>query len=182
MTGYIPALAGMPRHNSDGIGGMHLYVPWWLYGDKKKDFPRGYHIELGGGFDLPQLGTFAGQCARHEGYGKALKQKIREEYGAFVNFAGRGEMIPNKDSYCDIDPTQDGRVGHPGAALPLHVDAARDQPDPPHAGHVHVDHPGDGRAGDGPAAGARTAPSRPAARSSTRRAPCRWARIRRPRC
>src|SRR6476646_3603163 len=24
MTGYVPALAGLPRHNSDGIGGMHL--------------------------------------------------------------------------------------------------------------------------------------------------------------
>ena len=84
LSGYIPALADMPRHNSDGIGGMHVYVPWWLYGDKNKDFPRGYHIEMGGGFRMPQLGSFAGQCAQHEGYGKALKDKIREEYGAFV--------------------------------------------------------------------------------------------------
>lgn len=113
MSGFIPALTDLPRHNSDGIGGMHLYVPWWMYGDKKKDFPRGYHIELGGGFPLPQLGTFAGQCARHEGYGKNLKAKLREEYGAFVNFAGRGEMIPNKDSYCDIDPSKVDAWGIP---------------------------------------------------------------------
>src|SRR6185369_3597103 len=113
MSGFIPALTNLPRHNSDGIGGMHLYLPWWLYGDKKKDFPRGYHIELGGGFGMPQLGSFAGQCARHEGYGKALKEKIREEYGAYVNFAGRGEMIPNKDSYCDIDPSKTDAWGIP---------------------------------------------------------------------
>jgi choline dehydrogenase-like flavoprotein len=113
MSGFVPALAGMPRHNSDGIGGMHLYIPWWLHDDKKKDFPRGYHIELGGGFELPHLGTFAGQCARHEGYGKALKQKIREEYGAFVNFAGRGEMIPNKDTWCEIDPAKTDAYGIP---------------------------------------------------------------------
>src|SRR3954469_10139373 len=113
MSGFIPALAGMPRHNSDGIGGMHLYVPWWLHDDKKKDFPRGYHIELGGGFELPHLGTFGAQCARHEGYGKALKQKIREEYGAFVNFAGRGEMIPNKDTWCEIDPAKTDAYGIP---------------------------------------------------------------------
>ena len=25
-------------------------------GDKQKDFPRGYHIEIGGGFGMPQLG------------------------------------------------------------------------------------------------------------------------------
>jgi choline dehydrogenase-like flavoprotein len=113
MSGFVPALAGMPRHNSDGIGGMHLYIPWWLHDDKKKDFPRGYHIELGGGFDMPHLGTFAGQCARHEGYGKALKSKIREEYGAFVHFAGRGEMIPNKDSWCEIDPARTDAYGIP---------------------------------------------------------------------
>jgi choline dehydrogenase-like flavoprotein len=113
MSGFVPALAGMPRHNSDGIGGMHLYVPWWLYGDKNKDFPRGYHIEIGGGFGMPELGSFSGQCARHEGYGKALKDKLREEYGAFVHFAGRGEMIPNRQSFCEIDPQRTDAWGIP---------------------------------------------------------------------
>src|SRR5207253_557392 len=50
IHGVIPALEGLPRHNSDGIDGMHVYVPWWLFDQKQKDFPRGYHIELGGGF------------------------------------------------------------------------------------------------------------------------------------
>ena len=43
------ALEGMPLYNSDGIAGMHVYVPWWELDKKNKDFPRGYHIELGGG-------------------------------------------------------------------------------------------------------------------------------------
>jgi len=30
-----------------------------------------------------------------------------------VNFAGRGEMIPNKDSYCDIDPAKTDAWGIP---------------------------------------------------------------------
>jgi choline dehydrogenase-like flavoprotein len=90
-----------------------VYVPWWLYDDKKKDFPRGYHIEIGGGFDMPMLGSFAGQCSRHEGYGKKLKDTIREEYGAFVSFAGRGEMIPNKQSFCEIDPQRVDSFGIP---------------------------------------------------------------------
>ena len=54
LGGYVPALANLPRHNSDGIGGMHVYVPWWLLDEKNKDFPRGYHIEVGGGFDMPR--------------------------------------------------------------------------------------------------------------------------------
>jgi choline dehydrogenase-like flavoprotein len=113
LGGSVPALAGMPRHNSDGIGGMHVYVPWWLYGDKNKNFPRGYHIEIGGGFGMPQLGTFSGVCERYQGYGKQLKDHIWEEFGANVGFAGRGEMIPNKDSYCEIDPRRVDQWGIP---------------------------------------------------------------------
>jgi len=113
LGGSVPAMAGMPRHNSDGIGGMHVYVPWWLYGDKNKNFPRGYHIEIGGGFGMPQLGTFSGVCERYQGYGKQLKDHIWEEFGANVGFAGRGEMIPNKDSYCEIDPRRVDQWGIP---------------------------------------------------------------------
>jgi choline dehydrogenase-like flavoprotein len=113
LGGSVPALAGMPRHNSDGIDGMHVYVPWWLYGDKNKNFPRGYHIEIGGGFRMPELGTFTGVSARYQGYGKQLKDHIHEEYGADVGFAGRGEMIPNKDSYCEIDPVRVDQWGIP---------------------------------------------------------------------
>jgi len=104
LSAFVPALANLPRHNSDGIKGMHVYVPWWLYGDRQKDFPRGYHIEIGGGFQLPELGSFTEQCADYQGYGKALKDRIREEYGAFISLGGRGEMISNANSYCEIDP------------------------------------------------------------------------------
>lgn len=109
LSGYIPALANLPRHNCDGIGGMHVYIPWWLLEDRQKDFPRGYHIEVGGGFDMPEIGNFH----NYEGYGKQLKTRIREEYGAYVGFAGRGEMIPNAQSYCDIDPEKVDQWGIP---------------------------------------------------------------------
>jgi choline dehydrogenase-like flavoprotein len=113
LSGYIPALEGLPRHNSDGIGGMHVYVPWWLYDKKKKEFPRGYHIELGGGFGMPSLGSFHRQCREHEGYGKPLKDVIRREYGCYIGLAGRGEMIPNEHSYCEIDPQRVDQWGIP---------------------------------------------------------------------
>jgi choline dehydrogenase-like flavoprotein len=38
------------------------------------------------------------------GYGKQLKDDYRKYYGSTINFAGRGEMIPNDDTYCEIDP------------------------------------------------------------------------------
>ncbi|MEQ1586052.1 MAG: GMC family oxidoreductase, partial [Cyclobacteriaceae bacterium] len=44
MGGILPKLVGRKRYNEDGVGGMHVYTPWWL-DSKKLDFPRGYHIE-----------------------------------------------------------------------------------------------------------------------------------------
>ena len=32
-----------------------------------------------------------------------LKRGCRKLYGAFVGFSGRGEMIPNENSYCESD-------------------------------------------------------------------------------
>lgn len=114
VSGYLPQLAGLPSHNHDGVGGMHLYCPWWLYEkDRKPDFPRGYHIEFGGGPHMPGVGMFRGQAARLEGYGLELKRALRASYGISVGFSGRGEMIPNEASYCEIDPEVVDRFGIP---------------------------------------------------------------------
>ncbi len=101
--GYFPQLEKVPPHNHDGVGGMHMYMPWWKYG-RKNEFLRGYHIEFGGGRGMPGVGQFDSLCEEHEGYGLPLKQKIRSTYGAFIGFDGRGEMIPNQRCFCEIDP------------------------------------------------------------------------------
>ena len=62
--------------------------PWWL-DNKTLDFPRGYHIELGGGRGMPSYGFGAGiDQVQGGGYGQALKDDYRRYYGAFVGFAG----------------------------------------------------------------------------------------------
>jgi choline dehydrogenase-like flavoprotein len=111
-SGYFPQLEKMPPHNHDGTGGMHLYMPWWKF-DRQNDFPRGYHIELGGGRNMPGVGMFDGLCDREEGYGASLKKRARQMYGTTIGFAGRGEMIPNPDSYCEIDPSAVDEWGIP---------------------------------------------------------------------
>jgi choline dehydrogenase-like flavoprotein len=123
VRGFIPKMMNGVPHNEDGASGSHLYMPWW--GDNKKlDFPRGYHIELGGGRRMPGFGTLSGAHLYHTtagdgglvqggGYGKQLKDDYRRFYGATVGFAGRGEMIPNENSYCEIDPTVVDRWGIP---------------------------------------------------------------------
>ena len=106
VSGYIPKMANGVAHNEDGVGGMHLYMPWWL-DNKKLDFPRGYHIELGGGRrSAPSFGVMGGiqRFNGKGGYGKQLKDDYRQYYGSTVSFSGRGEMVPNDDTYCDLDP------------------------------------------------------------------------------
>ena len=113
IGGVVPALEGLPRYNSDGAGGAHLYMPWWgLDREGELGFPRGYHIELGGGYQMPGIGMFTG-VAQEAGYGMAIKDRARREYGTRISFAGRGEMIPNASSYCEIDPTVVDRYGIP---------------------------------------------------------------------
>jgi choline dehydrogenase-like flavoprotein len=106
---------GVP-HNHDGTGGMHLYMPWW--GEKLKlDFPRGYHIEFGGGRGMPGYGFGGGiqnvPGGPGGGYGADLKAAYRTFYGTTIGFDGRGEMIPNENSYCEIDPTVVDKYGIP---------------------------------------------------------------------
>ncbi len=47
------------------------------------------------------------------GYGKALKADYRHYYGTTIGFDGRGEMIPNDKSFCEIDPEKKDRYGIP---------------------------------------------------------------------
>ena len=114
VGGYIPKMVDHVPHNEDGVGGGHLYMPWWL-DNRKLDFPRGYHIELWGGLGVPSYG-FMGGIQRYPsggGYGKSLKDDYRKYYGATVGFSGRGEMIPNEDSYCELDPSTVDQWGIP---------------------------------------------------------------------
>ncbi|MCD2422811.1 GMC family oxidoreductase [Niabella pedocola] len=124
MGGYIPELFGRKRYNEDGVGGMHVYSPWWG-DDKKLDFPRGYHIEYWGGFGQPAYGfgmgiesfngkyPVNGKKKEAGGYGKSLKEDQRYFYGATVGMAGRGEAIAFEHNRCEIDPAVVDKYGIP---------------------------------------------------------------------
>ena len=124
MGGIIPELFDRKRYNEDGVGGMHVYTPWWL-DNKKLDFPRGYHIEYGGGFGQPLYGfnwgienlngtyKVKGQQKEAGGYGASLKEDYRYFFGAHVGMAGRGEGIARADSLCRIDPSVVDKFGIP---------------------------------------------------------------------
>lgn len=124
MGGILPQLFDRKRYNEDGVGGAHIYSPWWL-DNKKLDFPRGYHIEYWGGQGQPSYGfnwgienlngkyLVKGVQKEGGGYGKSLKEDHRFFYGAGVGMAGRGEAIPREDNLCEIDPNVVDKFGIP---------------------------------------------------------------------
>jgi len=122
---FLPHLMDRKRYNEDGVGGMHLYIPWWE-DNKKLDFARGYHVEFGGGMRMPSYGfanaieningKFPGRDGKPKpagGYGASLKDDYRRLYGATIGFAGRGESIAREDNYCEIDPNVVDKWGIP---------------------------------------------------------------------
>jgi choline dehydrogenase-like flavoprotein len=122
---FIPKLMDRQRYNEDGVGGMHVYTPWWLNG-KKLDFPRGYHIEYNGGMSMPSYGfgfgmennngkypDRNGNAKPAGGYGLGLKDDYSRFYGANIGMAGRGEAIARIDNYCEIDPNAVDKYGIP---------------------------------------------------------------------
>ena len=117
LGGQVPLLESLPPLNEDGASEGHMYTPWWLYREQLAGtlgFARGYHIEFGGGKRMPGLGTLAGiEWLTDGSYGKRFKEDARRYYGSFVSFDGRGEMIPNENSYCEIDPQVKDKWGIP---------------------------------------------------------------------
>jgi choline dehydrogenase-like flavoprotein len=114
VAGFIPAMIDHVPHNEEGVGGGHVYMPWWI-DNAKLDFPRGYHIEVWGGLGQPSYG-FMGGINRYPnagGYGKKLKDDYRRFYGSTIGFSGRGEQIPSDDCYCEIDPAVVDQWGIP---------------------------------------------------------------------
>lgn len=124
-SGILPSLIGRDRYNEDGVGGMHIYTPWWLDG-KRLDFPRGYHLEYWGGFGMPGYGMGMsldtmrqyvidqfGNPGRNGGYGAGIKRDIRALHGATLGLSGRGESIPQYTNYCELDPNVVDQYGIP---------------------------------------------------------------------
>lgn len=120
MMAFIPELIDRKIYNEDGVGGMHVYSPWWL-DNKKLDFARGYHIEVWGGLGAPSYGTgfnvnsfnkFFG-FKKAGGYGDVLRSDMKKYYGSTIGLSGRGESIAQKTNYCEIDPNKVDKYGVP---------------------------------------------------------------------
>ncbi len=112
LGGQIPALENIPLHNEDGTSSMHTYAPWMKHNEAEKlGFPRGYYMAWSGGRTMPGLNSLAGVPSNL--YGAKLKVEARRYFGTFVDLHARGEMIPNAQSFCELDPVKKDKWGIP---------------------------------------------------------------------
>ncbi|MEM6343646.1 MAG: GMC family oxidoreductase [Bacteroidota bacterium] len=109
-SAFVPQMMNRKTYNEDGVGGMHVYSPWWL-DNKKLDFPRGYHLEIWGGMGMPSYGFGYNIAAMNEyiggdigGYGTKLRDDVKRFYGSVMGISARGESIARYENRCEIDP------------------------------------------------------------------------------
>ncbi len=115
----VPQMLDRKVYDEDGVGGMHVYTPWWL-NDKQLDFPRGYHLEVWGGLGMPSYGFGFNVSELNKyvggtigGYGDKLRTDVKKFYGSLMGISGRGESVAQYDNYCEIDPNQVDEWGIP---------------------------------------------------------------------
>jgi len=65
---------------------------------RKRDFARSFGIQFN-----YQNRRSVGWARSMPGFGKGFKQSVKERYPAFVVFSPYGEMLPNKQSFIDLD-------------------------------------------------------------------------------
>lgn len=118
-SAFVPAMMNRKTYNEDGVGGMHVYSPWWL-DNKKLDFPRGYHLEIWGGLGMPSYGFGFNATEMNKyiggdigGYGTKLREDVKRFYGATMGISARGESIAQYDNRCEIDPNVVDQYGIP---------------------------------------------------------------------
>jgi choline dehydrogenase-like flavoprotein len=79
----------------------HAYVPSFMH-NRKRDYPRSFGIQFN-----YQNRRSVGWARSLPGMGAAYKKSVKDHYPAYLTFAGYQELLPNADSYIDLDETKD---------------------------------------------------------------------------
>ena len=93
---FLKDLIAQPAIDDEGFLD-HAYIPSFMH-SRKRDFARSFGIQFN-----YQNRRSVGWARSMPGFGKTFKQSVKERYPAFVVFSPYGEMLPNKQSFIDLD-------------------------------------------------------------------------------
>ena len=108
IQAFLTDLIGKPSTNDEGFLD-HAYVPSFMH-KRKRNYARSFAAQ----FNYQNRRT-VGWARQMPGFGKDFKKSVKDRYPAFVVFSPYGEMIPNEDSYVDLDPVRKDKFGLPEA-------------------------------------------------------------------
>lgn len=106
---FAPQLYGRPATNDDGISGGHIYIPRFESPEEKRDYMRGFGIQLWG----IGCGSNAQFAKRMSGFGLDFKRDVRKSYPALIQMHPYGEVLPYRHNRIAVDGTPPDRFGVP---------------------------------------------------------------------
>lgn len=106
---FAPQLYGRAATNDDGISGGHIYIPRFESPQEKRDYLRGFGIQLWG----IGCGSDAQFAKRLPGFGTDYKREIRKRYPALIQLHPYGEVLPYRHNRVSVEGTSPDRFGVP---------------------------------------------------------------------
>jgi choline dehydrogenase-like flavoprotein len=83
----------------------HAYLPSYMH-TQKRDYARSFGVQIYTG-----IRRTTGWAREVPGFGAAYKQRVKQRFPAYVNFQCFGEMIPNPQSFIELDKTEKDEFG-----------------------------------------------------------------------
>ncbi len=105
---FMEEYIGKPDSNVEGFLD-HAYIPSFMH-DKKRDYPRSFGIQFG-----YQNQRSVGWARTIKGMGKSYKDAVRDRFPAYLTFSPYQELLPNAESFIDLDYEQLDEFGLPRA-------------------------------------------------------------------
>lgn len=93
---FLEDFIGKPSVNDEGFLD-HAYIPSFMHA-RKRDYARSFGIQFN-----YQNHRSVGWARSIKGMGVSYKQAVKERYPAYLTFVPYQEMLPNQDSYIDLD-------------------------------------------------------------------------------
>jgi choline dehydrogenase-like flavoprotein len=110
----LEGLRGRAPVNDEGFLD-HAYMPSFAHRNRKRGYARSFGAQLN-----YQNKRLAGWAKTIGGFGAGYKAAVKAAYPAFIQFTPYGEMLPNPQSYVDLDPARTDKFGLPAARRHVH--------------------------------------------------------------
>jgi choline dehydrogenase-like flavoprotein len=106
VEAFLEQKIGRPSVNDEGFLD-HAYIPSFMH-SRQRDYPRSFGVQFN-----YQNRRSVGWARSMPGMGKQYKDAVRSHYPAYLTFTAYTEMLPNAQSYVDLDPETKDAYGIP---------------------------------------------------------------------